>query len=103
MALLQNTKPKIPKVVPFLTKIWFFVKKTKVEILDGHEQKIMKIDNRNICKTKFSVTLWDADETEKLQQKTTYFDFSAFLISNFSWYFIVWTENIQKDHFWIFC
>ena len=47
------TKPKIPKVEKNLTKIWIFVRSAKVKNLDGQEQKIMKIDNPNICKLNF--------------------------------------------------
>ena len=69
MVLLQNTKPKIskpnyPKSKKFDQKLNFCEDKDK--ILDSHEQKIVKVTNPNICKTKFSATWWDANETEKL-------------------------------------
>ena len=41
------TKPKIPKIEKIVTK------EVKVKNLDGQEQKIMKIDNPNICKLNF--------------------------------------------------
>ena len=70
MVLLQNTKPKIAK--PKIRKVkknwpkFEFLWKAKDEILDSHEQKIVKVANLNICKTKFSATWWNANETEKL-------------------------------------
>ena len=54
MVPLQNTrlnitKPKVPNVKnnfwPKFELLW----KAKDRILDGHEQKIVKIDNTNIC------------------------------------------------------
>ena len=52
MILLQNTKPKITKPkIPSqknFDQILNSCKKTKLKILDGHEQEIMKIDNPNI-------------------------------------------------------
>ena len=67
MVLLQNTKPKITKPkIPKVEKIWpkvEFLWKVKNKNLDGHE---LKIENPNICKTKFSATWWNANETKKL-------------------------------------
>ena len=37
----------------------------------------MKFDNSIICKTKFFITQWNANETEKLLQKT-YFIFAPY-------------------------
>ena len=70
MVLLQNTKPKItkPKILK-VKKNWpkfEFLWKAKDKLLDSHEQKIVKVTNPNVCKTKFSATWWNANETEKL-------------------------------------
>ena len=70
MVLLQNTKPKITKPkIRKVKKFWpkfEFLWKAKDKILDSHGQKIVKVANPIICKTKFSVTWWIANETEKL-------------------------------------
>ena len=59
MVLLQNAKPKITKPKASKSKNFRpkfeFLKEAKFKILDGQEQKIMKIDNPSICKIKFSV------------------------------------------------
>ena len=70
MVMLQNTKPKItkPKILK-VKKIWSkfeFLWKARDKLLDSHEQKIVKVTNPNVCKTKFSATWWNANETEKL-------------------------------------
>ena len=43
--------------------------KSKVKILDGHEQNIMKYYIPKICESNIFVTQWNACEIEELLQK----------------------------------
>ena len=65
----------ISNVKKFCSKIEF-LQKAKFKTLYSHSKKIMEIEILNICTTKFSVSLWAVNETEKLQ-KTTDFNFCA--------------------------
>ena len=94
MVLLQNTKPKTtrPKILK-IKKNWpkfEFLWRAKFEILDGHEHKIMKIDDPSFCETQFFVTYWKRCHKTNNFKETTYLIFAAY-------YFLIFLDTQMHE------
>ena len=101
MNLLQNTKPKIPEDKIFFYRHLDFCKKPILKFWTTTNRKLWKLIIPISPKNKFSVTYWNANETEVLLQKQAILifapcNFLIFLDTS------LWTENIRKDCFGIF-
>ena len=94
------TKPKISKVKKFSQAKFKFLWKAKL-IPDGHEQKLWKLIIPISAKLNFLSSNEMPMKLKNYYKKQPILIFEPYNF-DFSLYSIAWTENIRKDHFWIF-